>query len=264
MNAYYIDESGKPRKIKGGFIGIDGKARKIKKGFIGVDDVARLCFTSASYDPVFANNTWDSVIVACQSNNVPDSWNVGDQLTMTIGGTDYAIDIIGKNHDDYADGSGKAPLTFQLHDCYETKYAMNQTASNIGGWDASTMRKTHMMNILSSMPVQVRNAIKEVEKTTSIGNTNDVLRKTHDKLFILSEVEIFNAITYSVAGEGNQYEYYRERENRIKKLNDNACAWWQRSSNITSNSFFCLCSVSGTVHSASSVNPEGVSFAFCF
>lgn len=46
MNAYYIDSNGKPRKIKGGFIGIDGKARKIKKAYIGVDNVARLCFVS--------------------------------------------------------------------------------------------------------------------------------------------------------------------------------------------------------------------------
>ena len=71
MNAYYIDETGKPRKIKDGFIGIDGKARKIKKGYIGVDNVARLCFTTNSFDPVFAKNTGEDMIASCQTNSIP-------------------------------------------------------------------------------------------------------------------------------------------------------------------------------------------------
>ena len=61
-------------------------------------------------------------------------------MPMTIGGTDYQVDIIGKNHDDYYDGSGKAPLTFQLHDCCATGYGMNDTETVVGGWKSSKMR----------------------------------------------------------------------------------------------------------------------------
>ena len=64
----------------------------------------------------FAANSWETIIAACQSGNVPDSWAVGDSKPMAINGTNYQIDIIGKNHDVYTDGSGTAPLTFQLHD----------------------------------------------------------------------------------------------------------------------------------------------------
>lgn len=71
-----------------------------------------------SVDPVFANNSWAGVVTACRRGTVPSTWVVGDSMPMTIGGTDYQVDIIGKSHDDYYDGSGKAPLTFQLHDCY--------------------------------------------------------------------------------------------------------------------------------------------------
>ncbi len=35
---------------------------------------------------------------------VPDTWNVGDSCMMAFGKKNYQIDIIGKNHDDYADG----------------------------------------------------------------------------------------------------------------------------------------------------------------
>ena len=85
-------------------------------------------------DDIFANNSWEAIIAACQSGNVPASWAVGDSKTMTIGGTDYQIDIIGKNHDTYTAG-GTAPLTFQLHDCYGTEYNMN--GYNTSGASAS-------------------------------------------------------------------------------------------------------------------------------
>lgn len=70
-----------------------------------------------TYKANFADNTWAQIIDACHKNQVPETWVVGNQKAMTINGADYVIDIIGKGHDDYADGSGKAPLTFQLHDC---------------------------------------------------------------------------------------------------------------------------------------------------
>ena len=84
------------------------------------------------YEAVFADNTWEQIISVCQKGIVPPSWKVGDQKSMTIGGTEYMIDIIGKNHDTYASG-GKAPLTFQLHDCYADMKAMNSSNTNSGG-----------------------------------------------------------------------------------------------------------------------------------
>ena len=73
------------------------------------------------YEANFADNTWAQIIKACQKKIIPTTWKVGDQKAMTINGISYQIDIIGKNHDDYSDGSGKAPLTFQMHDCYADK-----------------------------------------------------------------------------------------------------------------------------------------------
>lgn len=66
----------------------------------------------------FAGWSWAQIIAACQSKQIPQEWKVHDWKNMTINGAEYRIDIIGMNHDDYADGSGKAPLTLQLHDCY--------------------------------------------------------------------------------------------------------------------------------------------------
>lgn len=266
MNAYYIDETGKPRKIKGGFIGIDGKARKIKKGYIGVDNVARLCFTTDSIDPIFANNSWDDVIAACQTNSVPDTWNVGDQLTMTIDGTDYAIDIIGKNHDDYADGSGKAPLTFQLHDCYKQMYSMHGSANTNGSWSQCRMRKTNLVNILNLIPSNVKDNIREVVKRTSDGYGYTTITNTNDKLFLLSEIEVWGSRTDSFSGEGTRYEYYKSNASTkvVKSVKGANKSWWLRSPYNGSSDKYCYITESGAHGIASPTTSFGVSFAFCF
>ena len=262
MSGFYIGVDGKARKIKGGYIGVDGKARKIKKGYIGVNGVARLCWSDV--DPVFENNSWEEIAVACQNGNIPDSWDVGDQKTMEIGGVNYAIDIIGKNHDDYADGSGKAPLTFQLHDCYNTRYNMNNSNSNSGGWRDSVMRNTHLPNIFNLMPSEVRNLIKEVVKRTGLGNSSSTINVTNDKLFLLSEPEVYGSATYSQLDEGTQYAYYVNGGSKIKHVSGTVNSWWERSPMRASAAGFCEVYSTSYTSTNYASNPNGVSFAFCF
>lgn len=264
MSGFYIGVDGKARKVKGGYIGIDGKARKLKKGYIGVDGVARLCWAAFDGDPVFANNTWEQIAAACQAGTIPDTWAVGDQKTMTIGGTDYAIDIIGKDHDDYADGSGKAPLTFQFHETYATSYQMHNDTTNACSWEGCYLRTSRMHAILALMPQAVQAAVKEVSKTTSAGGKSSSIITTADKLFALSEVEVFGTATNSFAGEGTQYEYYQTRD-KIKRdpSNGNARYWWERSpANHTEQ--FCRVGTSGTATTGSPVGGNYVAPAFCF
>ena len=155
----------------------------------------------ATFDAIFSNNSWEAIIAACQSGSVPDSWAVGDSKMMTIGGTNYQIDIIGKNHDTYTAG-GTAPLTFQLHDCYGETKNMNSSNTNSGGWTSCAMRSTHLPAILALMPTEVQNGIREVNKMTSAGSKSDTINTTADKLFLLSEIEIFGSVSYSKCGEG--------------------------------------------------------------
>lgn len=263
MSGVYIGVDGKARKVKGGYVGVDGVARKIKKAYIGVDGIARLCYIDNPYDPVFANNTWEQVAEACRTRQVPDTWSVGDQKTMTIDGTDYLIDIIGKDHDDYADGSGKAPLTFQLHNCYFTKYSMNDTASNSCKWTNCHIRSKHIPTILTLMPINIQEFIKSVNKKTAIGYNNSSLEITVDKLFLLAETEVFGVKTYSHDGEGTQYDYYVNGYDKIKTLNGNINGWWLRSPAINSSSF-CIVSDNGSQKFSAATTLNGVSFAFCF
>lgn len=213
-----------------------------------------------SYEANFADNTWDQIIAVCQKKIVPPTWKVGDQKAMTIGSTDYLVDIIGINHDDYSDGSGKAPFTFQLHDCYGELKNMNSSRTNNGGWTSCVMRQTHLPAILSKMPTEVRNNIREVNKLTSAGNQSATINTTADKLFLLSEIEIFGSVSHSKSGEGTQYDYYKAGNSRAK---DGADSWWERGPNGNDSTHFCFV-LRGNASSSNANYATGVAFGFCF
>ena len=216
-----------------------------------------------TYKANFADNTWAQIIDACHKNKVPATWAVGNQKTMTINGTAYTIDIIGKNHDTYVNG-GKAPLTFQLHDCYGKTKNMNSSNTNSGGWTSCAMRQTHLPAILALMPTEVQNGIREVNKLASAGNKSTTINTTADKLFLLSEVEIFGSVTYSKSGEGTQYDYYTGNS-KVKKFNGSARNWWERSPHGSDPARFCSVDGDGNAGIAYAASGAfGVAFAFCF
>lgn len=211
----------------------------------------------------FADATWTQIIYACQKNVVPRTWVAGNQKAMTINGAEYLIDIIGKTHDTYASG-GTAPLTFQLHDCYADKKNMNSENTNSGGWTSCAMRSTHLPAILSLMPTEVQNSIREVNKLTSAGSKSTTIETTADKLFLLSEVEIFGSTTYSASGEGTQYAYYKAGSSKVKNVSGSASHWWERSPYSGSAITFCYANSGGTADFGGASTSTGVSFAFCF
>lgn len=210
----------------------------------------------------FAANSWETIIAACQSGNVPDSWAVGDSKSMTINGMSYQIDIIGKNHDVYAAGSGTAPLTFQLHDCYSEAKQMYSTDLSGLGWKNTDMRLTYLPAILALMPAEVKNGIHAVNKKTSEGGNSTTIETVSDTLFLLSEVEVFGTNHSSVPGEGIQYDYYKAGNPKIKKREGVDEFWWERSS--ASGGMFCRVRDNGQAGASNASSSLGVSFAFCF
>ena len=211
-------------------------------------------------DPVFGNNSWATIIKACQEKQVPSTWNVGDSCNMTINNTTYAIDIIGKNHDDYADGSGKAPLTFQMHTTYATQYKMNGAEYNNCGWVNCLVRTYNAFPKLKQvMPAEVVAALKAVTKKTTAGGASSAIDTTEDTLFLLSEIEVQGTRTFSYAGEGTQYEYYKTAANREKNR-----AWYLRSPRISSTTCFCRTGWSGEADWSVASEVDGIAAAWCF
>ena len=221
--------------------------------------------SNKTYDPVFANNDWAAIIEACHANEVPDTWVADGSCykDMDIGGKAYRIDIIGKNHDDLSDGTGKAPLTFQMHDCYDTTYQMNSSNTNAGGWRDCQMRTQTMPALKALLPAEVQAGIRAVNKLTSAGNQSPSIVTTSDELFLLSEIEIFGSTTYSFAGEGLQYDYYKAGNSKVKNRAGSADFWLERSSFSQNTSDFCDVHRTGSAFWHGAYNRLCVAFSFC-
>lgn len=205
---------------------------------------------------------WADIDICGRLGMAQQFFKVGDSKTVNIGGTNYEVQIIGFNHDDKVSG-GKAAYSFQLVDCLNQTQQMNTGNTNTGGWNGSAMRG-RMSTYKSQLPAALRNVIKTVKKKSGTGGgSSSGTQQTNDDLFLLSEIEIFGTTTYSVAGEGTQYEWYKAGNSRIKKVNGSAGAWWGRSpcSGVTSN--FCLVDSSGGANDGAAAGGYGVSFGFC-
>lgn len=257
--------------VSGNTVTVTGKANgsatitiSVAAGTNYTAPASKTCAVTVSFlKDNFADNDWSAIIAACHSGGVPSTWVVGNSKTMTINGASYQVDIIGKNHDTYASG-GKAPLTFQLHDCYGETKNMNSSNTNNGGWTSCAMRSTHLPAILALMPTEVQNGIREVSKKASVGGASSTIETVSDKLFLLSEVEIFGSTSRSAAGEGTQYDYYKAGNSKVKKFNGSAATWWERSPIAGSSAFFCLVLSGGVAHYYGASIACGVAFGFCF
>ena len=150
--------------------------------------------------------------------------------------------IIGINHDDLADGTGKAGLTF-LTTSTGISSRVNATDTNAGGWEKSELRaKMNSGEIWNLMPSDFQSKVKSVKKlTNNVGggsaNKDTAVTATSDKLFLLSYSEIvptsYWASSYPwTSNEGTQYEAFKGKVTNNYSGNSAIVIggiWWERS-----------------------------------
>lgn len=246
---------------------------------VGVSYTSGLSGVSAEDVSVFAeaisNNssiTNATSTVYVDFGSVHRKISVGDQVTLSLNGTNYAFDVIGFNHDELttptaygaATATGKAGITFQMHDLFGTSFKMNDSNTNAGGWKSSKMRTSIMVTMKGYLPSAWQTAIKPVNKASGTGGgSSSGTEIVSDGCFLLSEVEIFGNISYSGAGEGVQYAYYQAGNSKIKNQNGSANHWWERSPHPGNSSVFCSASTRGSAGYSGAIGTYGVAFGFC-
>ena len=192
--------------------------------------------------------------------------DAGTKFSMKLtNGKTLEYRIIGINHDDLADGSAKAGLTF-LTTSTTISSRMNATNTNAGGWEKSELRqKMNSGEIWNLMPSDFQSKVKPVRKlTNNVGggdaNNNAAVTATSDRLFLLSYSEIVPTSYWASdypwsSSEGTQYEAFKGKVTQNDSGND--ClkigpSWWERSAYPGNSGSFLLVCVHG-VPSDSSV-----------
>lgn len=195
-------------------------------------------------------------------------FNLHDTKTFTVGSETLTAEIADFNHDDLSDGTGKAGITFILKDCMNTKYYMNNgsTSTNTTGWPESDMYSYLNTTIYNQLPSELQSVIKPVNKITSKGNKSTTLQTSSDKLWLMSEQEVYSEQSYvivSVNGEGTGYPIFVDSNSRIKKVDGVASHYWLRSPARNSDQHFCYIPDIGTYGTGTAYNGYGVAFGFC-
>ena len=239
-------------------------------GLSGLDAETVSIFGEAISNNSAINNTTSTVYI--DSSSVHRKINIGDQVTLSLNGTNYAFDVIGFNHDTLTTASaygantatGKAGITFQMHDLFATSYPMNSSGTNRGGWKNSAMRTSTMATMKGYMPSAWQSIIKPVNKASGTGGGSSSGTETvSDSCFLLAEIEVFGSALWSVSGEGTQYAYYKAGNSKVKKKSGSASYWWERSPDSgNSNSFRNINSYGEAYTGDASIN-TGVAFGFC-
>ena len=182
---------------------------------------------------------------------------IGDWLTVLYGTgqTKKKVRILGFNHDTLAnDSSKKAGISFEFVTTLE-RAEMNTSATNTGGWEASSMRTMLAENgtLYTSLPEDLRNEIKTVSKAWNLtGETaQNQNPPTSDKLWLLSYYEILGELPASgIQAEGEEYAWYVNGGSRVKSstftgIGDPTTTWWLRSPCYDSNDSFYFVRLNG-------------------
>lgn len=229
--------------------------------------------------------------------NISDYWAVGDKRTIHHNAMDatgvseshkannYAYIIIGIEHDDLVtaiNGKTKAAITIQTermlyldttteynnsYDALHEYGYMNSSNTNSGGWEGCARRAWCNNVYKKCLPAYIQNMMKQVKKLTSAGSQNSTIKISNDYAFLLSEIEIFGRITHSFAGEGKQYQYFKNATaNNYKKPRYGSIYtsgyYWERSPCSASN-HFCGVSIDGSASYDDASSVYGVAPCLC-
>ena len=239
-------------------------------GLSGIGPATLTLFSQAISNNAAITNTTNTVYVDYEQTHV--KIDVGNQVTIDLNGTNYAFDVIGFNHDTLTDvnayGSatvtGKAGITFQMHDLFATTHVMNSSNTNSGGWKSSAMRTSTMETMKGYMPAAWHTAIKPVNKASGTGGgSTSGTEIVSDNCFLLAEIEIFGSTTYSVSGEGTQYAYYKAGNSKVKNMSGSASHWYERSPRSGYTQDFCMVSKYGDASASNVTLRPGIAFGFC-
>lgn len=230
--------------------------------------------------------------------NIGDYWAVGDKRTihhnaMAATGVseshkanDYIYVIIGIEHDDLVtaiNGKTKAAITIQTermlyldttteyNSSYDTSHEcgyMNSSNTNSGGWGYCD-RRTWCNNVYKKcLPTYIQNMMKQVRKLTSEGSQSNTIKTSNDYAFLPSEIEIFGSTAHSFAGEGKQYQYFKNATaNRYKKPRYSSAyvsgQYWTRSPYSSGSDSFCGVGRGGSANADSASNTGGIDPCLC-
>ena len=228
--------------------------------------------------PDFATDSWEAIIAKVKAGNGSE-YAVGSTKEVDLGTTYGTHTLRGANTSTPSECSGTGfsqtacGFVLEFVDII-TLHKMNDTAINVGGWPATSMRTFVNNDIYNAIPDEIKKVIID---TTTMSGHGSTTKETNfistDKLYFLSGKEIysdFNSEYDTAKTLTRQLDYYANNgittsnsAGTIKKYQTTAKCWWLRTASSTTNfSFHVMLNIGGWNYAANGDNNCGVSPAF--
>ena len=193
--------------------------------------------------------------------NLSDYWKSGDTRTVHLSA--MAATGVGETHTaqnvqfvltdpgHYTLASGKKCSFVVLQkDCLKESGAMNSRGTNRGGWNNCPRRTWCNSVYRNAIPSTLRGIFKQFTTYAATGTGSYVIAST-DWFSLFSEKEVFGSTTYAnswAESRNRQLTWFKTSSNRIKRVNDSANFWWERSPNSGNSYSFCSVRSGGTAY----------------
>ena len=223
----------------------------------------------------FATDSWKTIINAVKNNNI-SKYNVGDTKTVDMGtyGT-HTLRIANTSTPSECSRAGFSQsacgFVLEFADIITT-HKMNDTATNVGGWPATSMRTFVNNNIYNAIPSEIKNAIIDTTVVSGHGKSDTENFTSTDKLYFLAPGEVFtdwntNGISsYDTAKDLTRtLDYYTSIGVTINNKSGaikSGKFWWFRAAYFSSTVSFYIVSSSGNNSFDSATDTYGVAPAF--
>lgn len=218
--------------------------------------------------------TINSDVESMSADELFAKYPIGGRMIIPVNLSDGMVvadvEIIAHEHDNLADGSGKASLTFFCVDLPQILHRMNEDSTNIGGYKTSEMRQFVNEELVAALPSELKTIIKPVYKISDGGANDKSLVTTTDSCWLASYDEV--GLTSGSSNLPDQGELYasifsNNKDTRKKYITDDTTTggWWLRSSYYSNNSdsMFWRVTNSGGSYSDIAFNSFYVAFGFC-
>ena len=222
----------------------------------------------------FANGLWSDIARISESGQAAEYFAIGDKKAITFkdpSGTGWTVnvEIIAFDHDNLADGSGKAGITVITEIAtYKDAHSANQYASSV--WNYSDIRDNLHDVVLPSFPAELQNAIKTVTKeygyfTTATDYSTLTIGTIADRIWIPSVGELGLVSTSAdlyAYGDGTKYDNYT----KIKKDSSGKAVSYPLRSRAAGSNYTrqaVACRSVGDATATNTTSKEAVVFGFC-
>lgn len=209
---------------------------------------------------------WAQLKTVQERGNLAEVLEVGSEFPISLeADADNENDVFEQLTAQVAHATKECRVMVVLKDCTGQMHAMNDHATNEGGWKDSAMRKWLNEDVLHRLPKELQAMIVPRTIRQKI-NGEEV--QMQDKLWLPSFTEMFGAdaaAEWAPCDLGDeQFELFDSERSRVKEVPGRGTWWyWLRSPRASYSARFCLVNSSGVADFDAASYAFGVAFGFC-